>query len=254
MILFKKRIWIPAVLIVGLIFLIRSVYEIPVLMYHHVGDPSDPSTANVSTQMFEKQMEFLKVHRYHVVSLEDLLDLVKQGKPIPGNTVSITFDDGNLDNFRNAFPILRKMHFNATIFMITDNINQEGWLSEEDLKILDGSGIAIGSHTASHAYLPDLSSEEVVRELRESRNRLEKILGHPVFVFSYPAGGFTEAIKNLVLQEGYRGAVTTNRGGDRHDPYAIRRIKITEGGGSLFNFWSKISGLYRVGKAVKNPS
>lgn len=252
--LFRKRFLILAALAVGFFFFTRAAYEVPVLMYHHVGDSVDTTTANVSTQMFEKQMEFLKVHRYNVISLETLFELLKQGKPLPPNTVSITFDDGNLDNFKNAFPILRKMRFNATIFMITDNINKEGWLSEEDLKILDGAGIAIGSHTAHHVYLPDASEEEVVQELRESRNRLEKILGHPVFLFSYPAGGFTEEIKNLVIQEGYRGAVTTNRGKDRHDPYALRRVKISEGGGSLFNFWIKISGLYRVGKSIKSPS
>ncbi|OGW80384.1 MAG: hypothetical protein A3C47_04875 [Omnitrophica bacterium RIFCSPHIGHO2_02_FULL_51_18] len=250
----KRKVLTLAALAAGLIFLAQVHYEVPVLMYHHVGDTSGSSPVNVSTKMFEKQMEFLKVHRYRVVSLEDLLDLIKQGKPIPKNTVSITFDDGNLDNFKNAFPILKKMRFRAAIFMITDNLNKEGWLSEEDLKILDGAGIAIGSHTAHHTYLPDLKKEEVARELRESRNRLEKILGHPVFLFSYPAGGFTEEIKQQVIREGYRGAVTTNRGKDRHDPYALRRVKISEANGSLFNFWIKTSGLYRVGKSVKEPS
>jgi peptidoglycan/xylan/chitin deacetylase (PgdA/CDA1 family) len=252
--LLKKRVLIPLVALAALYFAAYSQYEVPVLMYHHVGEARESSSNTVSTLMFEKQMEFLKVHRYNVVSLEDLLGMIKEGASIPRNTVCITFDDGNLDNFKNAFPILRKMRFRATIFMITDNINKKGWLSEEDLKILDGSGVAIGSHTASHAYLPDHTAEEVIAELRESRNHLEKILGHPVFLFSYPAGGFTEEIKHLVVSEGFRGAVTTNRGKDKHDPYALRRVKITEGGGSLFNFWIKVSGLQRLGKSVKSPS
>ena len=121
-------------------------------------------------------------------------------------------------------------------------------MSDEDLRVLESSGIAIGSHTVSHAFLPELKEEEVILELRQSRNVLEKILGHPVFLFSYPAGGVTEAVKKLVAQEGYHGAVTTNYGRSRHDVYAIRRIKITEGDGNLFSFWAKVSGLYSLGR------
>ena len=99
----------------------------------------------------------------------------------------------------------------------------------------------------NHAFLPGLEKHEVVRELQRSRDTLERILGHPVFLFSCPAGGVTEEVKRLVEQAGYRGAVTTNYGKSRKDVYALRRIKITECDGSLFSFWAKVSGLYPVG-------
>lgn len=249
----KKRFWVPVLLVTAVIIFYKTNYEVPVLMYHHVGAGSGFSD-DVSTKTFEAQMEFLKVHGYRVMSLEDLFEHLSAKKPLPPNAVAITFDDGNLDNFRNAFPILRKMRFRATIFMVTDNIGREGSLSEEDLKILDSAGIAIGSHTAGHTYLPEAPRETAIWELQSSRNRLEKILGHPVFLLSYPAGGFTEEIKTLAKEAGYHGAVTTNRGARRHDVFALRRVKATEGGGNLFNFWSKVSGLYRVGKSIKNPS
>ena len=85
---------------------------------------------------------------------------------------------------------------------------------------------------------------------------MEKILGRPVTLFSYPAGGFNGYVRSLVIDEGYDGAVATNRGLTRHDPYALHRIKATNGKNSLFNFWAKISGLYHVGKKrirVDNP-
>jgi len=121
-------------------------------------------------------------------------------------------------------------------------------LSEEDLRILDGSSIAIGSHTAHHAFLPSLLVEEVKKELGDSKQALEKILNHPVTLFSYPAGGVTTAIEPLVKETGYEGAVTTNYGSTYHDPYALHRIKIDEGSGNLFNFWLKVSGYYHLGK------
>ena len=238
-----------ALLLAFSLFLFYEInYEVPILMYHRVGDASDKSGLSVSTGTFERQMEFLKVHHTRVMSLEDLTGHIRLEQGIPWNTVVITFDDGTGDNFQNAFPVLKKMGFPATIFMITRNIGKEGWLTEEDLKILDTSGISVGSHTASHAFLPDLKKEESLLELRESRNCLEKILMHPVFLFSYPAGGVTKEAKALVAKEGYHGAVTTNYGTKRHDLYALHRVKITEAKGNLFNFWIKTSGLYQVGK------
>ena len=243
-----KRAAFAILLVFSLFLFYKTNYEVPVLMYHRVGDTSDESGLNVSTGTFQRQMEFLKVHHARVMSLEDLIGHLRLGQDVPWNTVVITFDDGTVDNFQNAFPVLKKMGFPATIFMITRNIGKEGWLTEEDLKILDGSGISIGSHTASHAFLPDLKIEEAESELMESRNRLEKILMHPVFLFSYPAGGVTRETRVLIAKEGYRGAVTTNYGTKRHDLYALHRVKITEAKGNLFNFLAKTSGLYQLGK------
>lgn len=238
-----------AALLAGLAFFAQSrFYEVPVLMYHLVDVPVKESSVVVHPDSFEKQMEFLKLHRYRVVPLEKLIEDLKQGKTPPPKTVAITFDDGTLDNFRNAFPVLRKMGFPATIFMITSNINLPGWLSEEDLKILDESGITIGSHTVHHAFLPKLSLEEVRRELIDSKKTLEAVLGHEVTLFSYPAGGVTPEIEALVKEAGYAGAVTTNYGDRRHAPYALHRVKVSDSARNLFNFWLKTSGFYRVGK------
>ena len=225
-----------------------AFYETPVLMYHLVDEPVKASSVYVRPDSFERQMEFLRLHRYRVVPLEKLVEDIKAGRKIPPKTVSITFDDGTIDNFTHAFPVLRKMGFPATIFMITANIDRPGWLSEEDLKILDDAGVTIGSHTVHHAFLPELSSEEVRRELTESKKRLEDVLGHEVRLFSYPAGGVTPAIKQAVKDAGYVGAVTTNYGKTRHDPYALHRVKVSDSSRNLFRFWTKVSGFARAGK------
>ena len=226
----------------------RFFYEPPVLMYHHVGVSEGHSGEFVSPEAFERQMEFLKVHRYRVIGFSQLVREIKEGAALPAKTVCITFDDGNLDNFRYAFPILKKMGFPATLFMITANIDRQGWLSGEDLKILDDSGITIGSHTVNHAFLPNDTPEEIKKELEESKGTLEGLLKHPVGLFSYPAGGVTPAIERQVGEAGYEGAATTNYGKDRRDPYAVHRIKIGESSGNLFHFWVKTSGYAYLGK------
>ena len=249
---FKKRyLWALLGLLV-LFFSYRAQYEVPVLMYHHINEDTSLPT-NVTPKAFEKQMEFLKVHRFHVIGLGELLERIKRKERIPFKTVAITFDDGNLDNMTHAFPVLKRMGFPATIFMITRSIGEEGWLSEEDLKILDESGIEIGSHTVSHAYLPELSADQAKWEITQSKKTLEKVLERPVRLFSYPAGGFTEDAKRFVEEAGYLGAVTTNRGSGKHDPYALRRVKVTQGKDRLFGFWAKVSGIYYLGKKKVHP-
>jgi peptidoglycan/xylan/chitin deacetylase (PgdA/CDA1 family) len=99
-----------------------------------VDENPEGSSVYVAPELFERQMEFLKVHRYRVLALPEIADLLKEGKSLPFNAVAITFDDGYVDNIKNAFPILRKMGFPATVFVITENIGATEWLSAEDLK------------------------------------------------------------------------------------------------------------------------
>ena len=243
-----RGLGLSAVLTLSFLYFYQAHYEVPILMYHHVDKAAEKFGNTVSPETFERQMEFLKVHRYQVISLHELVEKIRSGETLPAKAVAITFDDGNLDNMENAFPVLKRMGFPATVFMITSNIDQEGSLSEEDLKILDGSGITIGSHTDHHAFLPERDSSFVMTELTESKKKLEKVLGHPVDLLSYPAGGVTSEVRSLVQKAGYVGAVTTNYGRERKDPYALHRIKISEAKGSLWNFWAKLSGIYLVGK------
>lgn len=247
----RKRLLLVLALAAAAALACRAAYRVPVLMYHVIGDPSVHGGLAVRPETFERQMEFLRSHGYRVIPLEEHVRNVRDGRRAPFGTVVVTFDDGTIDNIEHAFPVLKKMGFPAAIFMITENIDREGWLSAEDLRLMDASGVTIGSHTVTHAFLPQVKEEaKLLHELRASKETLEKVLGHPVTLFSYPAGGFTNRAKALVEAEGYEGAVTTNHGTALSDPYAIHRIKVKDAGGNLFGFWAKTTGLYHIGKRL----
>ncbi len=216
---------------------------------YHIVDYANPKikSPTVTPESFERQMQFLKTHRYHVEPLSKVVEELKAGRKIKPKTVCITFDDGTVDNYNNAFPILKKLGLPATIFMITDNIGKAGWLTSKQLQIMDESGVTIGSHTLSHAFLPKCSEEQIKNELTASKVKLESILGHPVTLFSFPAGGTTPEVRALVQSSGYEGAVTTNYGKVPHDFYGLHRIKVNNSNG-LFSFWAKVSGIYHLGK------
>jgi len=91
---------------------------------------------------------------------------------------------------------------------------------------MDSAGLEIGSHTRSHPILTNADDEQLRRELRESRARLEAELGRGVDLFCYPNGSFDERVRRETERAGYRCAVTTLHGlnGRHADPLALRRV------------------------------
>jgi len=96
----------------------------------------------------------------------------------------------------------------------------------DQVREMNSAGIEIGSHTLTHPILTNVGSVRVRRELTESRERIEEIIGNPVGLFCYPNGGFNTAIKREVARAGYRCAVTCEPGFNEAsaDHLALRRI------------------------------
>lgn len=104
-----------------------------ILRYHSVSTKADgthlcldPGLA-VSPEHFDRQCAYLARH-YRVVSLDDLVDHVQRGTPLPPKAVALTFDDGYLDNYTQAFPILRRHGLSATFYVTTDCIDNRAIL------------------------------------------------------------------------------------------------------------------------------
>jgi len=254
--MFRRRLLIIFSFVFILIFsfgvYLNLNYQIPILMYHSVG--KDCSIC-VSEERFSQQMEFLFKKKYKIISLDELVRFIKENKR-PKKIVVITFDDGYENNYTNAYPILKKYNFKATVFMIINKIGERDYLTKEQLKELEKNKISIESHTLNHRYLPDSNREGKFLEIFKSKEVLENILGKRVNFISYPAGGFNSETQRLVKNAGYKAAFTTNRGIKRSknnsDLYALKRIKITDKDSS-FKFGIKISGFYHLFRRIKPP-
>lgn len=238
-------------------YLVKGGRDAVILMYHSVGESDGWQPGlNIPTQAFLEQMEFLKKHDYNVVSLDELADMLKSGSKIPPKTVVITFDDGYMNNYTRAYPILRRLGFPATFFIVFDFLGAEKevygrkmrFMTPEIIKEMLASGIVtIGSHTLKHFYLPDITDEEALREeIAGSKEALERITGQEVKFFSYPIGGYTPKIRDIVGKAGYKAAVTTmpSKGYAHEDIYALKRIKMTERAGNPVIFFISTSGYY----------
>ena len=169
---------------------------VPVLNYHQIND-TENNALTVKVEQFDKQMQYLADNGYHTITPADMLDCWENGKQLPDKPVIITFDDGYRDNYINAFPILEKYGLKASIFLITDYVSlYPNYVTWDMAKEMQESGlIDLESHTLSHTELTGLeSSEDVVRQLQESRNALQYRLGKPAFFIAYPCGSYDDRL------------------------------------------------------------
>lgn len=203
--------------------LLRSV---PILLYHKVG--SDTDSLTVSTERFSKDMKYLSEKGYTTLSLEDIRRrLNNEAAPMPKNPVLITFDDGYLDNYTNAFPILQKYNLKASFYIITGMIGMENRVTTAQIREMDAAGMGIGSHTVTHRSLGELPVAEAAAELSDSKTMLEQMLGKKIDFIAYPCGSYHKDTLGLVNKSGYQGGFSVRQGNAMFtDTLAIRRIPI----------------------------
>ncbi len=226
----------------------------PILVYHRVHPDGATDTPTIPPEIFEKQMAILAT-QWKPIPLLDLVIRLEEGQPFDPREVAVTFDDGTEDNFTQAYPILKQHRVPATIFVITENIGQPGFLNKNQIAEMADRGITFGSHTLHHAHLPKLPMDRVRQELTESRTKLQG-MGLAADFFSYPAGGFSSDIALAVQEAGYRAACTTNRGLQRFpvDRWALRRITMHANATTPFGMWLRCSGYYGLNRRLRSPS
>lgn len=94
--------------------------------YHRIGDanntPYDPNLFSCTANRFEQHVQFYKKH-FDVVTIDDLLSIIEDEKPISERLALITFDDGYIDNYQLAYPILKRHRTPAAFFISTDYLD-----------------------------------------------------------------------------------------------------------------------------------
>ena len=219
---------------------ITGDFSVPILMYHYIRvnpDPADEMGANlsVSPDVFREQMQYLKNNGYEAVNVSQILN--DDGK----KKIAITFDDGYKDAIENAYPALNDFNFPATVFVITEKVGQDGYLSWEDIINLKNAGWEIGSHTLNHPNLVQIVTDSAKNEITESKKILEEKLKTTINSFCYPAGKYDETIINLLKDAGYKYATTTNNGYNNNTDNLLElsRVRIN-GSDGVSGFENKI--------------
>ncbi|XOB41353.1 MAG: polysaccharide deacetylase family protein [Candidatus Nealsonbacteria bacterium] len=192
-----------------------SVKKAAILMYHSID--YNKIFFTVSLENFKKQMNYLYKRKYNVISLTSLTDYLREKKEISAKTIVLTFDDGYEDNYFNAFPVLKKYNFPATVFLITGFIGKKKPNSANiPLQILNWSEIKemhnsdlidFEPHTVNHLKLTNIDLEQAEKEILESKNVIERELKKKCHFFAYPYGDYNQGLKEILIKNKFLGAV-----------------------------------------------
>ncbi len=162
----------------------------PILAYHGVG--ADYSWGGkryfVSPTEFENQVKYLSDNGYTAMTINQLDSLKSVDKP-----VILTFDDGYEDVYTYAYPILKKYGMHASIFIISDFVGEEHYLTANQiLNMMDVFDVE--SHTKTHPYLAKMDKDTLDYELSQSKADIEKLIGKPVSSIAYPNSSFNNYV------------------------------------------------------------
>jgi peptidoglycan/xylan/chitin deacetylase (PgdA/CDA1 family) len=210
---------------------------VPILMYHRINvvtaeTPSESRGLTVHPRDFARQMRWLRDHGYASITQRDLWAALACGQTLPRRPVLITFDDGYRDVFFQASPVLLRLGFRATAYVVSGRISagDPSFLTWSLLRALERRGIEIGSHTVAHRDLTSLPDAALLQDLRSSRLALERRLGHPVPWLAYPFGRNDARVRRQARRAGYLLAVTTQPGAlaSAREPLALPRLRVLD--------------------------
>ncbi|MFA5168245.1 MAG: polysaccharide deacetylase family protein [Candidatus Omnitrophota bacterium] len=220
---------------------------IPILVYHCLDPKRFPNKLAISPELFRKQMLWIRKNRFQVIGLEACAK-GEWRENLWERKTAITFDDGYLDNFQRAFPILKEFGLAAAFFVTTEDVGKKGFMTWDMLREMAAvPGIEIGSHALEHKPLSDIPEKEAWISLVASKRVLEEKLGREIKAISYPCGSFNEKIIEMVRGAGYAYGCAASQVHDRKfvgNPYLLRRTKISASSESDLAFSFRLSGFY----------
>jgi len=174
----------------------------PILLYHHITDITPANRYYVSPANFKVQMQALKDWGFTTITPAYLRQVLVNGGDLPSRPVVITFDDGDLDVYQNAFPIMQEDGFIGAFYIVSTRLGASGYVGVEQLKEMVVGGWEIGSHTKNHYDLT--VNHNIVRdEMLQSRLDIEDALSVTVTSIAYPYGLVDVYIATKAQEYGY---------------------------------------------------
>mgnify|MGYP005845133145 CR=1 FL=1 len=187
-----------------------------ILQYHFVAEDT-PVVTSVTPERFRKHLEHLEEHDFRILPLPELIERLRAGEELRPRAAAITFDDGYISVYENAFPMLRERGWPFTVFVNSAAHDAPGrsFASWDQLREMQEHDATIGNHSVSHTYLARASALEedsgaefrarMKREIAAAEARIEEKLGVSHRLFAYPYGEYNDRIRAWIAEHGYVG-------------------------------------------------
>lgn len=151
-------------------------------------------------------MLMLKELGYTGINITKLVNVLLQGGELPERPVAITFDDGDMDVYQNAFPIMQALGLVGTFYIVGTRLNSRDFIGVDQLKEMIAAGWDVGCHSMTHIDLT-LNHDALTYEAGSCKSLLQDELGIPINTFAYPYGSIDEFVAGKVVKYGYTAAV-----------------------------------------------
>lgn len=178
-----------------------------ILMFHHISDEyvDTIDCCKCKVDRFREIVELVQ-KSYEIISIENIYNRTSHKK-----YAVITFDDGCIDAYNNAFPYLLEHNIPFTVYVVSDFVDKEGYLGVDELKNLAKNPlVTIGYHTKSHPLL--IRVKHLREEMYSHKHELEKIIEKKIDHFAFPYGKlYAVGVKSVLLGKhlGYKTVVST---------------------------------------------
>lgn len=152
---------------------------------------------------------------------DEALGALLEGKSIPAKSVLLTFDDfysswvDPIGTNPSIVATLQDYGFNALLFVTVGKMkNSSNWNA---LKKLNRTQFGIGCHNIEHYPDATASLDEVIRQVADSKNQIEKQLGITVRSYAYPYGSRNDTTRLHLRKNGYKIGFNFGYGGGKED-------------------------------------
>lgn len=208
---------------------------LPVLMYHFFYEKSDPNYIGKTPDNnillidnFEEQMAYLKEENFYFPTWQEVEDYIDGKINLPEKSVVITDDDGNISFFVLAVPVIEEYQVPITSFIITSMYEER---LDEKYAFVNYQSHSDDMHKSGSdgkGAMVNWSYDDIVNDLKVSKNKIESHTKNSCTVFCYPFGHYNDTAKNALKDSGYHFAFTTQGGRvkPQDDKFELSRVRV----------------------------
>ena len=159
------------------------------IMYHRFNESKYPST-NIQMDVFKEQLQII----INPKNIKKEFNIPKKQKKI-----LITIDDGFKSFYEEAWPYLKENKIPFIIFVSTEPIGKNGYMSWDQIKEIEKEDfVLIGHHSHTHDYLIDKTIEEFINDTEKASKIFLKNIGYVPSIYSYPFGEYSKEMKDYI--------------------------------------------------------
>ena len=218
---------------------LKSAGSAVIFVYHRFGEGQFPSTS-IRMEQFKSHLLELRRKRYNILPITEIIQKINNKEKLPDFTIGLSIDDAYSSVYEKAWPLLREAKIPFTLFISTDVVDRQatGYMSWDQIRELESSGVTIGSQTKSHKHLPLISIEDAKQEIDKANVRIKREIGLRPDLFAYPYGEYNSSVRELIIDRGFKAAFTQSSGAlhSYSDKFSLPRFALNERYGGIDRF------------------